>query len=62
MGVGNQRPGTRFIQQFPNGLNKLECYIALDWKGLPRTNTLAYWAHLKVTKKMKCCEFRGKDT
>ena len=22
--------------------NKLDCYIALDWKGLTRTNTVAY--------------------
>jgi hypothetical protein len=22
--------------------NKLECYIALDWKSFPGTNTLAY--------------------
>ncbi len=27
-----------------NGPNKLMCYIALDWKVLPGTNTLVYWA------------------
>jgi hypothetical protein len=37
------------------GLNKLECYITLDWKGLAVTNILAYWAHNE--KKMKCCEY-----
>jgi len=31
--------------QLTNGPNKLECYIAVCWKGLPETNTLAYWAH-----------------
>ncbi len=25
---------------------------------LPGTNTLAYWADLEVTRKMKCCEYR----
>ncbi len=28
--------------------------IKLGCKGLPRTNTLAYLAHLQVTKKIKC--------
>jgi hypothetical protein len=28
--------------------NKLECFIALGWKGLPGTNTLAYWAIHKL--------------
>ncbi len=37
-------------------LNKLECYIALWWKGLAGTNTLAYWAHYWVAK-MKCCNY-----
>ncbi len=27
--------------------------IRLGWEGLPGTNTLAYWAHLYVTKKKK---------
>jgi hypothetical protein len=40
-----------------NGPNKLECYIALDRKGLPGTNTLAFCAHAIVRKKMKCCEY-----
>ncbi len=26
-----------------NEPNKLQCYITLGWKGLPLTNTLAYW-------------------
>jgi hypothetical protein len=29
--------------------NKLECYIKPGWKGLPGTNTLAYWPNLYVT-------------
>ncbi len=29
-----------------SGSNKLECYIAQGWKGLPVTKTLDYWAHL----------------
>jgi hypothetical protein len=36
---------------------KVECYITLGWKGLSGANTLAYWAHPKVTKKMECCEY-----
>ncbi len=39
------------------GHNKLDCYFTLWWKSLPRTNTPAYWIHLKVTKKMKRCEW-----
>jgi hypothetical protein len=34
-----------------NGLNKLECYIAVCLKSLRGTNTLAYLAHSLVTKK-----------
>ncbi len=40
-----------------NGYNKLECYIKLDWSDLTGPNTLAYWAHSKVTKKIDCCVF-----
>ncbi len=35
-----------------NGPSKLMCYITLGWKSLPVTNTVAYWARLKVTKKL----------
>ncbi len=28
-----------------NGTNKLECYNTLGFKGMPDTNTLAYWDH-----------------
>ncbi len=31
--------------------------IRLGWKGMPRTNTLAYCAHLEVMKKVKFCEY-----
>ncbi len=34
-----------------NGPNKLECYIAIGWVGVPGTNTLAFEAHSYVTKK-----------
>jgi hypothetical protein len=34
--------------------NNLECYITLGWKGLPVTNTLAYWVKSLVTIKLKC--------
>jgi hypothetical protein len=36
-----------------HGPNKLECYIALVWNGLPVTTPLAYQAYLQVIKKMK---------
>ncbi len=36
-----------------NGLNKLECYIPLSWKGLPESNTLPYRAHVLVTNGIK---------
>ncbi len=45
-----------FSLQLTNGPNKVECYITLGLKGLTGTNTQAYWAHSKVTKKMKCFE------
>jgi hypothetical protein len=31
--------------------------ITIGWKTLPGTNTLAYWSHSKVTKKMKSSEY-----
>jgi hypothetical protein len=34
-----------FYSKLMNGSNKLECYIPLGWKGLPGTNTLAYWVN-----------------
>ncbi len=36
---------TLFSLQLMNGLNKLESYPSLGWKGLPGTNNPAYWAH-----------------
>jgi hypothetical protein len=35
----------------------VECYFTLDWKGSSGINTLTYWAHLRVRKIMKCCEY-----
>ncbi len=48
---------TSFYSKIKNRPNKLECYIALGWKGLLPDNTIAYWAHLYVMKKMKCSEY-----
>ncbi len=31
--------------------------MKIGWKGLPNTITLANSVHLKVAKKMKCCEY-----
>jgi hypothetical protein len=43
---------TPFSLQPTNRLGKLDCYITLIWKVLPRTKTLAYWAHSEVMKKI----------
>ncbi len=43
------------------GPNKQECYITLSWKGQTWTNTLAYWAHSKIKKKMECCKYDSRD-
>ncbi len=40
-----------------DGSKKQECYITVGYKGLPGTNTQAYWAHSYVTKKMQSCEY-----
>ncbi len=37
---------TSFSLQLTNRPIKLECFIELGWKGLPKTNKLAYWSHL----------------
>ncbi len=34
-----------------NWLNKLECYIALGWKGLPMSNTLRFGPEHKLQRK-----------
>ncbi len=34
-----------FPTELTIGPTKLECYIALGWKGLLKTNILVYWAH-----------------
>ncbi len=36
---------TSFSLQLTKGTDKLECYIRLGWKGLLRTNALAYWVN-----------------
>ncbi len=47
---------TSFSSELMNVPNTLECYTTLGQKCLPVMNTLAYWVHAYVTKKMKCCE------
>ncbi len=42
-----------YCKQAPGLTHKHQ--IRLD--GLPRTNTLAYWTHSEVTKKIKCCKY-----
>jgi hypothetical protein len=37
-----------------NGPNKLECLPLASISSLVKCNTLAYWAHSKVMKKLKC--------
>jgi hypothetical protein len=39
------------------GHNKLERSTTLGQNGLPVSNTLAYWAHSQVTKKIKFCQY-----
>ncbi len=46
-----------FFSWLTNGRVKLECYITLGWKGLPETNTLAFWNRWLFTKMIKCCEY-----
>jgi hypothetical protein len=41
----DQVHNTSFASERINGSNKLSCYIALGWKSLPVTNTLAYRTH-----------------
>ncbi len=36
---------TSISSKLKNGPNKLECYITLGLRGLPRTDALAYWAY-----------------
>ncbi len=39
------------------GINKLECYSTLGRKSSTGTSTLAYLAHSKLSKKLKCCKY-----
>jgi hypothetical protein len=40
----------------------LRVNIRLGWKSMSGTNTLAFWAHLIVTNKIKCCEYSNYST
>jgi hypothetical protein len=51
---GGAYPGGAYLK---GELLTLPSNIILGWKGLPRTNTLAYFGHLKVMKGKKACEF-----
>jgi hypothetical protein len=46
-----------FLSNLRNRPNKLDCFNTLGWKGFPGANTLGYWVHLYVKKKIKCCEY-----
>ncbi len=48
---------TSYLSQLTYWPNKLECQISLGWICLSGTNTLAYWTHSLLMKKLKCCEF-----
>jgi hypothetical protein len=48
---------TSFSSKLTNGSKKLEGHIAQGWKGLLGTNILAYWTHLQIMNKVKCCEY-----
>jgi hypothetical protein len=39
-----------------NEPSKTDCYITQGWNGLLGANTVAYWAHALVMKKVKLCE------
>ncbi len=43
-----------------NGLNKLECWSVASFASMGKSNTLAYWAYLEDTKKIKSCEYDTK--
>ncbi len=49
------KTGTTFTRIPSPGPNKLECYILLGF--FKEKNTVAYWAHSWVAKKIKCCEY-----
>jgi hypothetical protein len=51
--VENMAPGTyvTLFSQLTNGPSEA-CYITIGLKGLPGTNTIAYWAH---SMKIKHC-------
>jgi hypothetical protein len=48
---------TTFSLKLSNGPKKPEHCILLGWKGLALKNNLAYWVHLQVTKKLRCCKY-----
>jgi hypothetical protein len=43
---------TLFSLLLTNGPYAIECCVTMRYNGLPKANTLAYWAHSKVTKKI----------
>jgi hypothetical protein len=55
---GNREPihNTSIALKLKNGSNKLEWLLVASDSSLLLCNTVAYWPHSKVTKKMKFCE------
>ncbi len=48
---------TSFCSQLTNGSNKLECFFLANFSSPMLCNTLLYWTHLMVMKRMICCEY-----
>jgi hypothetical protein len=44
-------------KELMNGSSKLECLSAANLSSVVQCNTLAYWGHSEVTKKIKFCEY-----
>ncbi len=44
-----------------NKPNKQECLSMTSLSNFVYCSTLACWAHLYVTEKMKCCEYNSLD-
>jgi hypothetical protein len=57
MVLGNVFKAHNFLCNIYTGSDKLECCPTLGWKCSPLTNILIYWAHSKVSKKIKSCEY-----
>ncbi len=59
--VVNVAPGTifsalHFLHNLQMGPNKLECLSLASLSSQVECNSLVYWVHSSVTKKMSCCD------